>query len=307
MGNGFLSCKGDNPICCGTSHYEINNNVFGNYGEMKLDKEKKIITNIFIPNCQLKISPEGKKNNNNISNPENSLYITFSKKKKFKTEKFDKKESEMKNNMNKYYNAAMKSSSEKKINLADSGLPLPNNYSHKNKKFDFNNYNNEFLEYINRLRTSPNSIIEDIEYIMKNNVKIVEGKECIISDLTNEILKIRENYISFDNIKEFLKNEEEVEILKLNNKLKIDNNNEDVEITDKTVNEIVLKKKREIIFEFPNCFFYPIFIKDIKLNIIILLTNNIIREKLFNNRFSEFYLTTFNIKYNRFFSILCFA
>ena len=59
MGNGFLGIKGHNPLCCCSSHYEINNNLFENYGEMKINKDKKIITNIFIPNCQLKISKEG--------------------------------------------------------------------------------------------------------------------------------------------------------------------------------------------------------------------------------------------------------
>jgi hypothetical protein len=38
---------------------------------MKVNKDKKIITNIFMPNCQVKISPEGsidKKNNNKDNN-----------------------------------------------------------------------------------------------------------------------------------------------------------------------------------------------------------------------------------------------
>lgn len=303
MGNGLLSCKGYNPLCCGTSHYEINNNVFGNYGEMKLDKDKKIITNIFIPNCQLKISPEGNIDKNKISNNDNTLHIKSSKKKKFKP---DKKE-EMKNSFNKYYNAAMRSSSEKKLNLFSTTLNISNNYSQRSKKYDFKNYNNEFLDYLNKLRTTPNLVIADIEHIIKNNIKIIEGKECLVSEQTNEIVKIRDNSINFDNIKEFLENEGEVNTLKLNTILNITNFNENIEITDKVINEIVLDKKREIYSEFPNCYFYPIFIRDIKLNIIVLLTNNIIREKIFNDKFSQFNITTYNIKNNRFFAILCFA
>ena len=307
MGNGLLNCKGYNPLCCGTSHYEINNNVFGNYGEMKLDKDKKIITNIFIPNCQLKISPEGNIDKNKISNNDNPLHIKTSKKRKFKTEKNYEKKDEMKNNINKYFNAAMKNSSEKQTTLVMPGLNMSTNCSQRNKKYDFKNYNNEFLDYLNKLRTTPNSIIADIEYIIKNNIKIIEGKECIVSDQTNEIIKIRENFINFDNIKEFLESEEEVNALKLNKTLNITDINENIEITDKVINEIVLDKKREIISEFPNCVFYPIFIKDIKLNIIVLLTNNILREKIFYDKFSDFYVTTYNIKNNRFFAILCFA
>ena len=213
----------------------------------------------------------------------------------------------MKNNFNKYFNAAMRSSSEKKLSLISPGLTISINCSQRNKKYDFKNYNNEFLEYLNKLRTTPNLIIADIEYIIKNNIKIIEGKECIVSEQTNEIIKIRDNSINFDNIKKFLENEEEVNTLKLNKILNITHINENIEITDKVINEIVLDKKREIISEFPNCFFYPIFIKDIKLNIIVLLTNNILREKIFYDKFSEFYITTYNIKNNRFFAILCFA
>ena len=87
MGNGFSGCKGYNPFCCGTSHYEINNNVFGNYGEMKIDKDKKIITNIFIPNCQLKISPEGSLDKKNKSKEENHFRIKL---KQSKTEMYAK-------------------------------------------------------------------------------------------------------------------------------------------------------------------------------------------------------------------------
>ena len=60
-------------------------------------------------------------------------------------------------------------------------------------------------------------------------------------------------------------------MLKLDNKLKICNYFETNELTDKKINELILNKKREIINEYPECFFYPIFIKDIKINIILLL------------------------------------
>ena len=102
-----------------------------------------------------------------------------------------------------------------------------------------------------------------------------------------------------------MKNEKEVNALKLNNSLKIKNIYENIDITK--INEIIMLKKKEIIYEFPNCFFYPIFIKDIKINIIVLLSNNITREKIFYYKFSEFNMTIFNVKNHIFFSILCFA
>lgn len=308
MGNGILSCKGFNPLCCETSHYEINNNVFENYGEMKLDKDKKIITNIFIPNCQLKISPEGsidKKQSPNDS-PIN-LKVNENKKRKFQTDKKYKESNEIQNNLNKYFNEAIKRSSDKTIPLTSTVPSISTNFTNNNKKFLEVQYNNEFLEYLNKLRTKPSSIIEDINLIINNNVKIIEDKDCILSEHTNEIIRLKENYINFDALKDFLENVEEVNALKLNNNLKIKRGNDNIELTEKKISEIVLDKKREIIYEFPKCYFYPTFIKDIKLNLIVLLSNNNIKEKLLNNTFSNFYVSTFNIKNNRFFAILCFA
>ena len=109
MGNGFLGIKGPNPLCCCSSHYQINNNLFENYGEMKIDKEKKIITNIFIPNCELKISKEG-----SLDKPSEDNHFRI-KLKQSKTEKylkeknFDQKKScEIKKNLNKYFNEVIK-------------------------------------------------------------------------------------------------------------------------------------------------------------------------------------------------------
>ena len=69
------------------------------------------------------------------------------------------------------------------------------------KKISFNNYNIEFLEYLNKLRISPESIIEDIDCIINKNVKIIDDKECIVSDNTNEFIKIKDNGINFEAIK----------------------------------------------------------------------------------------------------------
>lgn len=309
MGNGIF-CKGSNNLCCGTSHYEINNNVFENYADMEIDKNKKIIANIFIPNCQLEISPENsfdKKNSSKIPNPLH-VKVNSIKKRKFKSEKrLDKTETfQFTNNMNKHLNNAIKRFTQQNtslnIELKSGSKALEKN----NMKLIFINFSNNFLENLNKLRTSPNSIIEDINIIMKNKKKI-NGKEFIESEVTKEIIKLEEDNINLEIIKDFLENEESVKSLKLNDNLKIKNNNENIEFSEKILNDIILEKKREIIYEYPKCFFYPVFLKDIKLNIIILLSNYKIREKLFCKDFSEFDVTTFNIKNNRFFAILCFA
>ena len=303
MGNGFLECKGYYPLCCRNPHYEINNNVFGNYGEMKLNKDKKIITNIFMPNCQVKISPDNSidKSYNNKDN----IKVNQSKKRKTKAEK--KNEKKESSDINKHYNeAAMRRSSEKTVPLA---LPVPfvsTNITQTYKKNFENEYNIEFLECLNKLRTNPDSMLEEINLIMTNNLRIIDDKDCILSEKTNEIIKLRENSIFFDNIKEFLDNVDAVNTLKLNDNLKIKHIYDNIELNDKKISEIVLDKKREIMYEFPNCFFYPVFIRDIRFNLIVLLSNNRIKEKLFIT-FTDFYATTFNIKNNRFFAILCFA
>ena len=315
MGNSILEVKSYNPFCCGTSYYEINNNLYDNYGEMKLDKDNKIITNIIIPNCQLKISPEHSSNKNIIQNEENpfAIRINQSKNEKYKIEKNKclKDSIEIRNNLNNLNNdfkeVGNKKASDKNIALVSPEQTDSTINSQIHKKYGFSNYNNEFLEYLNKLRTTPNLIIEDIEYIIKNNIKIIEEKEYIVSDNSNEVCKLKDKYINIEIIKDFLENQEAVNCLKLNNNLKIKYLEENIELTDYKINSILLFKKREINNEFPRCFFYPIFIKDIKINIIFLLSNDIMREKLFDNKFSEFNITIFNIKNNRFFGILCLA
>ena len=133
---------------------------------------------------------------------------------------------------------------------------------------------------------------------------MIDEKEYVISESTNEMIKLS---IYFEKIKEILSIQEPVEVLKLNNKLKIKNYLENIELTDKNIQEILKVKKREIINIYPHCFFYPTFIKDIKINILLLLSNNKLKEKIYDSTFTDFYITTFNEKNNRFFGILCFA
>ena len=160
------------------------------------------------------------------------------------------------------------------------------------------------LNFINKLRNSPKKVIKDIEYVLKNNLKKIDDKDFIITENSNEMIKLNS---SIETIKDNLYIQDPVNTLKLDNKLKINYKCENVTLTDKIINEIIVTKKKSIIDEYPKCFFYPVFIKDIKISIIFLLENNLIKEKLFYNGFTNFYVTTFNEKSNRFFAILCFA
>ena len=139
--------------------------------------------------------------------------------------------------------------------------------------------------------------------IIKNELKTFDDKEYIVSESTNEMIKLG---INLEKLKENIIAQENVEALNLNVNLKIKNFGK-TEINDSIINELVTSKKREIYKSFPKCFFYPIFIKDIKINFIHLLANNKLKEKIFYPDFSNFYVTVFNEKNNRFFAILCLA
>jgi hypothetical protein len=214
----------------------------------------------------------------------------------------DSKEGEdSNNNFTHFFND---NKNEKNVNFVSPSISMVTTMNNNNNKIVFNKYNIEMLNYLNKIRNKPKSMIEEIENIKKNNIKVINDMEYIISDDTNEMIKLN---IYMDKIIENLDFQQPVDILKLNSKLKINGKHENIEITDDLINELVIKKKREIYHDFPQCFFYPVFIKDIKLNILLLLTNNKILDQIFNKDFTDFYMTAFNEKSNRFFTILCLA
>ena len=312
MGNGILNCRGFSDYCNGGTNIEINNNIYGNAVEMNLVKTKEeqgIISNSLVQNCKIELSPEDSnmkqktysKHPNSIKLSSNHIKINLQK--NFNNN--DSKEGEgSNNNFTHFMNESNKN--EKNVNFISPSISMATtmNNNNNNNKISYNKYNIEMLNYINKVRNNPKSMIEEIDNIKKNNIKIINDMEYIVSDETNEMIKLN---IYMDKIKENINLQEPVDNLKLNNKLKINGNLENIEITDDLINELVIAKKREIYHDFPQCFFYPIFIKDTKLNILLLLTNNKITDQIFNKNFTDFYVTAFNEKCNRFFAILCLA
>jgi hypothetical protein len=305
MGNSFFSCKGCSEYCVGRTHVEINNNLYGDYTDMNVNKSKtqqRIITNIFIPNCKLEFSPENSNINQNNQLPQIVDNQSKIKNINFDNQNKDKESGIFQNNFTQYFNEAIK-------NESNTGFKRPSltyissSNNHINTKAN-NNYNIESLNYLNKLRKTPKLIIEDIDNIIKNNIKKIDDKEYIISENTNELIK---SNVNLEKIKEELIIQEPVNILKLNDKLKINHFYGNTHITDKIINELVIAKKREIINKYSECFFYPVFIRDIKISFILLLDNNKIKDKIFSNNFNYFFITTFNEKSNRYFGILCFA
>lgn len=304
MGNGIFTCKTCNEICPGKTRIEINNNVYANNSEIKLDdkskSEQRIITNSFNPNYKCEFSGDSNINQNeNYHNIKNNTNMNNKKENTFDNSIIEEEEPQIiiTENVNDGKN-------EKMIGNSPSNSLTGSNYNLSNSKNIFHNYNIEMINYLNKLRKTPKLVIKDIEHIIKHNVKKTDDKEFIITDNTNEIIKLSFN---FETIKEILIKQEPANILKLNNKLKIYNYLQDTQITEKTINELIINKKKELIKEYPKCFFYPIFIKNIKINYIFLLENSKIRDKIFNKNFLYFYASTFNGKSNRFFAILCFA
>ena len=311
MGNGILNCKGFSDYCSGGTNIELNNNIYGNNNEMNLDKTKAeqqgIITNIFIPNFKIEFSPEDSNiKQKTYSKQPNSIKFSSNQIKMNLQKNFNNDSKEGEGSNNNFTHLANESNKiEKNAAFISPSISMATTmHNNNNNKICFNKYNIEMLNYLNKLRNNPKAMIEEIDYIKKNNIKIINDMEYVISDDTNEMIKLN---IYMDKIKESINLQEPVDILKLNNKLKINCNLENIEITDDLINELVITKKREIFHEFPQCFFYPIFIKDTKLNILLLLTNNKILDQIFNKDFTDFYVTAFNEKCNRFFAILCLA
>ena len=307
MGSGLLTCKCCSEFCCGRTQIEINNNLYGNYQQIDYDKtkSKQIITNIYIPNCKVEISKDNPNKNIKSFNKPQISTKNLTKKNRSKTEKNfmseikDSKEIQN-NNFTHFLNEVTNSNNNINKNTNSIGQsPSPMN----NRKVILNNYCNDMLNYINKIRNNPKSFVEDIDEVIKNDLKKFDDKECIVSESTNEMIKLG---VNLEKLKENIITQEKVEALNLNIKLKMRNIGNS-EINDSLINELVISKKREIFKQFPKCFFYPIFIKDIKINFIHLLANNKLKEKIFYADFSDFYVTVFNEKNNRFFAILCLA
>ena len=305
MGNGILNCKGISDFCSGGTNIKINNNIYGNVSDINLNQikaEQGIITNTFIPNFKIEFSNINaktyNKQHNSIKLSSNLINMNFQK-----NFNIDSKEGEASNNN--FTHFCNDNKNEKNVNYISPSISMMTTMkNNNNNKIVFNKYNIEMLNYLNKVRNNPKSMIEEIDNIQKNNIKVINDTEYIISDDTNEMIKLN---IYMDRIIENLYLQQPVDILKLNSKLKINGKHENIEITDDLINEIIITKKREIYRDFPQCIFYPAFIKDIKLSILILLTNNKIFEQIFNKDFTDFYVTTFNEKSNRFFTILCLA
>ena len=191
----------------------------------------------------------------------------------------------------------------------------------KNNIFETNyismkdNFNEETMDYLNKIRNEPKSIIEDIDNILKDENINQFQKFQIENEDTHENIIFEDEGIALKETKNFLYNIEPIETkFNLNDDLIIDNSELDKNGETnliKKITKILVDKRKSIIDNYPNCQFFVNFIKDIKLNILYLLSEkedkSNFRNILFSDKFTEFNITWTKEKKNNFISFLCFA
>ena len=194
-----------------------------------------------------------------------------------------------------------------------------NNGMEQNDIFNINyinikdQYNNEILNYLNKIRAEPKNIIIDIDNILNKSKKKNENKFQIEIDETHENIILEDGGAAFIETKNFLNNVNPVEItFDLNEDLLIDISESDKNMDlplDKKINKILKDKKKNIIEDYPNCQFFINFIKDIKIGLLFLLSQNMsnFRNILFDEKYKNFNLTWIKEKKKIFIAFLCFA
>lgn len=160
-------------------------------------------------------------------------------------------------------------------------------------------YNNDIIDYLNKIRTEPKTIINDIDNLLNEGTNNSDNKLRLESDKTHEIINLEDGGEAFNETKDFLNNINPIETkFDLNEDLLIDISESEKNMDsplEKKIEKIIMNKKKNIIKTYPNCQFFINFIKDIKIGLLFLLSQkgNIsnFRNILFNNKFKYFNIT----------------
>ena len=177
------------------------------------------------------------------------------------------------------------------------------------------NYNVEMLEYLNKIRNYPKNIMDDIDDLFKDESYIKNQKFQIENEETHENIIFNDEGNALKEAKIFLNNSISIEEkFVLNDDLLIDTSEVDKKVEpnlNKKITNILIENRKRIIRNYPNCQFFVNFIKDIKINLIYLLSENEeksnFRNVVFDNKYTEFNATWLKEKNNIFISFLCFA
>ncbi len=178
-----------------------------------------------------------------------------------------------------------------------------------------NEYNEEIIDYLNKIRNQPNNIIIDIDDLLNKSQKIVDSRIQIESDITHENIILEDGEDSLLETKKYLNSSVPVRLkFNLNEDLSIDipesEKTSDIPL-EKKISKILMNKRRNIINNYPKCQFFVNFIKDIKIGLIFLLSQNEtllnFRNVLFDEQYKEFNVTWMKDKKKFFIAFLCFA
>ena len=288
--------------------------------------------NIDIKIEKVEENDKNENNNNDIKNLENNNLLGLEGIVSFSTKKINRLDSQkeilnltpaqknLMSNISQFKSKTLKKTKTSVFSDFVSDIPF-NNYGtiDKNDIFETNyitlkdNYNEETLDYINKIRNEPKSIIKDIDNLLKIENK--EEKILIEKEETHEYIIFEDNGNTLKEVKSFLNKVNSIKTkFNLNEDLSMDTSelekNDNIN-TNKKITKILVDKRKHIINKYPNCQFFVNFIKDIKINILYLLSENEdksnFRNVIFNSKYTEFNITWAKEKKNNFISFLCFA
>jgi hypothetical protein len=207
----------------------------------------------------------------------------------------------------------------------------------QNNVFDLNyilvddNYNEEMIDYLNKIRSEPNNIIHDIDELLKQKQYINDNNDIdnidnidninndkiqIESEKTHENIVFNDGGQALEETKLFLISISRVtKQFNINDDLLIDipdpEKNDLLMPLDKRITKIIMEKRKNIMWKYPNCQFFINFIKDEKIGLLFLLSQNEnisnFRNIIFNEQYTEFNVTWMKEKRNIFIAFLCFA
>ena len=184
-----------------------------------------------------------------------------------------------------------------------------------NDNVSFNNYNENMIDYLNQIRNDPNSILEDINNILKEE-NISQNKTIRVeNEETHENIIFEDEGHSLNELKNYLNKVISIpDKLNLNDELSIDVSDlekNDGQNLNKKITKILVDKRKSIIKNYQNCQFFINFIKDEKISLLYLLSENEdrsdFRNVVFDPKYTQFNVSWTNEKKKNFIAFLCFA
>ena len=178
------------------------------------------------------------------------------------------------------------------------------------------NYNESMIDYLNQIRNDPNSILEDIDNILKEeNISSNNKTIRVEKEETHEYIIFEDEGHSLNELKNYLIKAISIpDKFNLNDDLSIDMSDlekNDGQNLNKKISKILVDKRKSIIKDYQNCQFFINFIKDEKINLLYLLSENEVksdfRNVVFDPKYTQFNVSWIDEKKKNFISFLCFA